>query len=601
MSFVPGELKQTLCHIRRSMDNSPSTVNACDNVSANRIGLRPFTHGQCLIRRFLLPCLLLLGSVSHRNAIAADTVNGSSKTSTGTVSSDSVESSQVTQPDHGTHDMLMLLPNGPMHLRVLISNGGKSLAGTREAYLQRLSETLDTDGDGKVSRDEAAEHPLFVTNTRFSDNKFLSSLRSRRPFSKRELELAVDRAAGQLVTYRQNNALADQDMNVFEVLDQDQSGAIDRAEMRLAASRIASRDLDFDQCITFDEFLDQPEATPMGLVVSTIADEPPGSVHADMLRDASEPVLPARLIRTYDKNRDRKLSSEELHWTDERVATFDQDRDNKLDLRELATLIDGEPEVTLAVELEQSSSGSLKLVRHSNLDVQVQGETIRIRRNGISLTINYRFRDPVAEAETNASNAFNQIDVDANGYLDRDEITEHQRFERYLFDAMDRDADDRVFANEMLDYVREYTEPASTSCQVTLLDAGSGFFQVLDENADGRISIRELRTCENNLIQSSAGKSELTPNELMASYQIEIKRGGTSLFGRVDRPTIETPEAFLTPPQGPIWFQRMDRNSDGDLTWDEFLGSRETFHQLDKDQDNLIDQNEATLASKLDG
>ncbi|MDM4016987.1 hypothetical protein [Roseiconus lacunae] len=509
---------------------------------------------------------------------------------------------------YGTHDMLMLMPGGPIHLRLMITNGGQSLEGTRQSYLEQLSTILDQDGDGKVSRDEAGDHPLFVTSTRFQGNQFLRSLRSRRPFSKRELELAVDRAAGQLVTYRQNNALAEQDMSVFNVLDQDGSGMIDRAEMRLAAARIADRDLDFDQCVTFDEFLDQAAPAMAGVVVNTITDEPPGSVHAEMLRNASEPVLPARLLRTYDEDGDRQLSFDELGWTEARGKAFDQNSDGRLSLRELATISAGEPDLTFAVDVAQSSSGALKIVEHSEAnrslkgDISIQNDVIRIRNELFNLSISYRYRDPVAEAEVNASNAFNQIDLDANGYLDRDEIAEHQRFERYLFDAMDRDKDDRVFADEMMQYVREYTEPASTTCQVTLMDSGNGFFQVLDENADGRISIRELRACEQNLIRvTPTDQAQIDPKSMMASYRIEIKRGGTSLFGRVDRPTIDSPEAFLAPPVGPIWFQRMDRNGDGDLTWDEFLGSRETFHQLDHDRDNLIDKNEASLASKLDG
>ena len=51
-------------------------------------------------------------------------------------------------------------------------------------------------------------------------------------------------------------------------------------------------------------------------------------------------------------------------------------------------------------------------------------------------------------------------------------------------------------------------------------------------------------------------------------------------------------------PAGPIWFQRMDRNNDGDLTWQEFLGHREDFYALDADRDGLIDPEEAEQAGK---
>jgi hypothetical protein len=43
----------------------------------------------------------------------------------------------------------------------------------------------------------------------------------------------------------------------------------------------------------------------------------------------------------------------------------------------------------------------------------------------------------------------------------------------------------------------------------------------------------------------------------------------------------------------------MDRNSDGDLTFNEFLGHLEDFHTLDVDGDGLIDFKEAERASEL--
>ncbi|TWU11057.1 EF-hand domain-containing protein [Allorhodopirellula heiligendammensis] len=508
-------------------------------------------------------------------------------------------SSTVQAEDAGRHDMLLLLPGGPVHLRVQIMDDAKTLEQTRADYLTRLVASLDTDQDGKLSRTETQKHPLFVSGRRFEGNKFLDSLRSSRPYTTQDLELAVDRAAGQLVTYRQNNALADQDLSVFRVLDRDESGLIDRVEMQLSPARIAERDSDFDQCVTFDEFLTTAPTTMQGALVSPLLDEPPGAVHSEMLRDATEPILAARLVRRYDTDRDAHLTADELGWKAERLESLDVDQDGKLSMQEMSRLATAEPDMSLTVDLHQSSSDAMQLVSAHAADVEVaRSDLIRLQRGGLSLSVSYRHRDPMAEANANAADTFNAIDVDANGYLDRDEIAEHQRFARYLFDAMDQDDDDRVFAEEMMSYVKQYTEPASTTCQVTLLDNGNGFFQILDTNADGRISIRELRQCETQLLNVAGNESAINPSRLTKSYRIEIQRGGVGLFGRVDRPTMDTPEAFLKPPSGPIWFQRMDRNGDGDLTWDEFLGPRDVFHQTDADHDDLIDEAEATQATK---
>lgn len=500
----------------------------------------------------------------------------------------------------GQHDMLLLLPEGPVHVRLRITDGGQPLEQLRQEYTQQLIATLDTDGDGELSRKETGKHPLFVSGRRFEGNEFLQSLRPQRPYSVSDIDLAVDRAAGQLVTYRQVNLLAEQDLGVFRVLDADESGLIERVEMRLAPARIAERDTDFDQCVTFDEFLNEaPQGFAEPQLVSVDV-EPPATLHSELLRDAREPILAARLVRRYDDDRDAHLTSAELGWTDARTGRLDSDGDRRLNMQELGRLADvSVPEISLDIDLSRPASEAMQLAGAAAAEVaMVRPDLVRLKQTGATLSIGYRYRAPLEEARQNAATAFNAIDVDANGYLDREEVAEHQRFERYLFDAMDGDEDDRVFAEEMLSYVEAYTEPASTTCQVTLLDTGNGFFQMLDQNADGRISIRELRECEQRLVEASSGEPAINPSRLTKAYRIEIVRGGVSLFGRVDRPSAETPAALIKPPSGPVWFQRMDRNGDGDLTWDEFLGPREIFHQIDADRDDLIDETEATQATE---
>ena len=89
----------------------------------------------------------------------------------------------ASEPRSASHDMVLFLPGGPLHIRVLISEEGQSLKQIRESYIQRLVQTLDTDGDGEVSRDESTNHPLFVTSRRFRGidllNRFAQRNRSR--------------------------------------------------------------------------------------------------------------------------------------------------------------------------------------------------------------------------------------------------------------------------------------------------------------------------------------------------------------------------------------------------------------------------------------
>jgi Ca2+-binding EF-hand superfamily protein len=208
--------------------------------------------------------------------------------------------------------------------------------------------------------------------------------------------------------------------------------------------------------------------------------------------------------------------------------------------------------------------------------------------------------DPVERAVATALQQFNQMDADANGYLDRTETKERFRFERGLFDDMDRDGDGKIFGDEMRKYVSARAEPAAASCQVNIYNTGNGYFQLLDSSGDGRISVRELRGLEQTLYAAGLRHGgSLTPTQTGRHYHVEFVRAGYQLFGPTDGMVVQRPEFIQRPPVGPAWFQAMDRNGDGDVTWSEFLGPRRVFDELDADRDALIDHQEAERAVKL--
>lgn len=553
--------------------------------------------------RFIL--ILAISSV----AIAGDAPSAG-KTKAAPESAKSAGTTAPAAADDDVREVLLMLDESPLHLRFHLTLSGISLAAARDDYVDRLMQKLDSDGDGKLSPEEAARSPLATGRRRGSAGAFLNSLDGNRSESRREIRKdimqQVERVGGEIVKYRQDTSASNNDKEVFKFLDADGSGYIDKAEMAAATARILERDLDQDECISFQEFLPVVEPDPQQLLLAPRrgANDRPAPIRAELLRDISEPSLPVRLIKKYDRNRDGKLTAEELGWEAQRVKMLDSNSDGKLSQSELARIAQTPVDLELAVDLAGPPEGKSALVILSTVgarsDDAKRPDVLRLVFSKAVLTFSFRKIDPIKMAIDNAMRGFNTIDADRNGYLDKQETAMLVRFvEGGLFDDLDTDSDGKIFGEEMEKYVTVRGEPAATSARINVYDTGRGFFESLDTNGDGRISMREMKAAGKSLSSMSRRNSDkLSPEDPARNFHIEFMRGSFVLFGPADQMAAQTPSFEQRSAIGPSWFQRMDRNNDGDLTWNEFLGPREVFHRIDKDGDGLIDPQEAEEAQE---
>ena len=135
---------------------------------------------------------------------------------------------------------------------------------------------------------------------------------------------------------------------------------------------------------------------------------------------------------------------------------------------------------------------------------------------------------------------------------------------------------------------------------LVISDKSSGLFDMLDTNHDGRLTVREMRGAVKLL--EKFGQQErgyLTAADMPASHDLRVRSGPVSTGGSspglpaVNNPVAGRPTGGRAPTAGPLWFRKMDRNGDGDVSRSEFLGSDEQFRQIDTDGDGLISREEA--------
>jgi Ca2+-binding EF-hand superfamily protein len=116
-----------------------------------------------------------------------------------------------------------------------------------------------------------------------------------------------------------------------------------------------------------------------------------------------------------------------------------------------------------------------------------------------------------------------------------------------------------------------------------------GWFERLDANGDGQLSLAELRAAWERLADADARKrGYLTlPDPSAMHYTLTLQPGDVARHGV----RLRRPEAPVS--RGPAWFVAMDRNGDGYVSRDEFLGPEKEFLKLDRDGDGLISPEEA--------
>ena len=465
---------------------------------------------------------------------------------------------------------------------------------------------LDANGDGKVTREELTAY--YVRNGAAPFRLVQGGNAGMNPYALNIGGNYLPGGGGGSGAEALNKAL-------LKLLDTDKDGKLSRKELEAAPAILLKKDADDDEMVTTDELLGQrPGGNGAYEVVvlggGTIAT--PAAPGGPLV--AVDPTKPGRdlakqlLARYGKKGKDGgKLTRKAL----------DADGDGLLDAEELARFAKRTPDIELTVKITTGAGASVAVVKGTKppagvkLSRNADGTVVlKVGNTQLDLKIEAANRGPGFvgfDRKTLLKQQFDAADQDKNGYLDEKEARRIGMGPQ--FKAMDADGDGKVFFKEMTAYYDKLEalqkKASASSFEMTIADQGRGLFDMLDTDGDGRLSVREMRNAYKliaKLDQNGDGKIE--PGEVPRRFQAGLRRGSTggaglggavafsAIGGGRSRPVRERTA-------GPLWFRKMDRNRDGDVSRREFLGSDELFKQIDTDGDGLISVEEAIKADAL--
>jgi Ca2+-binding EF-hand superfamily protein len=191
---------------------------------------------------------------------------------------------------------------------------------------------------------------------------------------------------------------------------------------------------------------------------------------------------------------------------------------------------------------------------------------------------------------------FAALDRENQGYVNRKQVEGPMGgFLRLAFELGDRDEDGKLTKAELEAFADLLAGAFGTRLSVTFTSAGRGLFQILDTNNDGRLGVRELRNAAARLLAyDREGKGKVARRDIPQQVHLVVNPGGPNYT--FAQPFAARPMPASAGARGPVWFRKMDRNGDGDLSPREFLGPPAEFRRLDTDGDGLISVEEAERA-----
>jgi Ca2+-binding EF-hand superfamily protein len=516
-------------------------------------------------------------------------------------------------------DLVLFLDSRPYLIRLHLQINGRSFRGNWDESIAQLFRYLDVDGDGALSQKEAALAPsksqwmqLMTGNIVEPDAApkvaalagSATATGVKLPHFTRYYRHAGGGALQVEWGWRQpgQDRLSDA---LFRHLDKNKDGRLSRAELSAAEAVLHPLDGNGDDIIERGELSPGGAFLPLEFRAATehkpVPQGFPFAIHED---DAPAEKLAGALLERYDRDKSGTLSRGEIALEEAVFARLDGNRDGQLSAAELAGWSRLPPDLDLITPLEKGTRTDVLLLpgadgkpnrlaallppgRDGAIRVPLAGNQLEVRRTDLEARHNKQI---LKQFESMAGK---------DGMLDEKQIYQPPFTFVALLRLADRNGDNRLSHKELADYLNVQERFFFRTTYLTAVDRGASLFEFVDVDHDSRLSPRELRTAWKRLSPWDRGKNGyIERQQVPRQFQLVLSYG-QSIAGLFDpQPGYVKLPLFRDRSRGPLWFRKMDRNNDGDVSQSEFLGTSQQFRLIDRDSDGLIDVGEAERADQ---